>query len=79
MNTTAHQPLTNPPAMSELLQWHACADKLPDAEMTVLCWRANIGDWHAGWLAGDGLWFECATGDELRGVTHWAEPEGPAC
>jgi hypothetical protein len=68
------------PPMAELLQWHAAADVLPDADRTVLMWvREPDGstDWHAGWLDDDG-WHCAASGGLVNGeVTHWAEPEGP--
>ena len=57
------------------LVWHS-AKRKPDAEITVLCWRQRIGDWNSGWWSGE-HWYDAAHGGQLRGVTHWAEPEGP--
>lgn len=63
--------------MSTLI-WHPVAERLPDSDITVICWTED-GEWYSGWHDGDG-WRDAATGGELDGVTHWAEPEGPeAC
>ena len=65
--------------MGELLEWHAVATALPDADMTVLMWVAYGAerDWAAGWWD-DEVWRDCASGGAVAGVvTHWAEPEGP--
>ena len=67
------------PAVAELLEWHAAAEQLPDADMTVLMWVVSGAerDWFSGWWDGE-VWRECASGGVVAGtVTHWAEPEGP--
>jgi hypothetical protein len=58
------------------LNWIPVAERLPDAEITVLCWL-DTGEWFSGWFDGE-FWKDAATGDDLDGVTHWAEPEGPS-
>jgi len=66
-------------AMAELLQWHATADQMPDAEMTVLMWvkQGSAVEWFAGWWDGE-AWLDASSGGMVHGeVTHWAEPEGP--
>lgn len=64
-------------ATAELLEWHATATALPDGDITVLCWLQPGDEWFAGWWDGH-CWVDAATGGWLEGVTHWAEPEGPA-
>lgn len=59
------------------LTWQP-ASSPPDADITVLCWMAGSGEWFSGWWDGQ-QWSDAATGGPLEGVTHWAEPEGPAC
>jgi hypothetical protein len=61
---------------SETLVWHS-ADEKPDSDITVLMWFPQHTEWHAGWWDGD-VWRDASNGAEVTGVTHWAEPEGPA-
>jgi len=61
---------------NELLEWHAASDRLPDADITVLMWLQPAGEWFSGWHDFDG-WHDASSGALVRGVTHWAEPEGP--
>lgn len=61
---------------SELLTWHPVAERLPDSDITVLCWLEPGGKWYSGWLDGQ-TWYDAATGAEMDGVTAWAEPCGP--
>jgi len=75
----ATQPADISPPMAELLEWHATADALPDADITVLMWVREAGgaDWHSGWWDGQD-WRDAASGGVVAGeVSHWAEPEGP--
>ena len=39
----------------------------------------NESDWAAGWWDGE-EWRDASSGGVVAGlVTHWCEPEGPAC
>ncbi len=58
------------------LNWQSVLERMPDDDTTVLCWTEE-GEWFSGWFDGEG-WRDCSTGGDLQGVTHWAEPEGPA-
>ena len=63
--------------ITETLIWMPVAMK-PDSDITVLCWRRGIGEWFSGWYDDEACcWFDCATGDVVEGVTHWAHVEGP--
>ncbi|WP_396180004.1 DUF551 domain-containing protein [Flavobacterium sp.] len=66
------------PTLSETLVWHPVAERLPDADITVLCWLEPGGEWFPGWYE-DGRWHDAAHGGLLENVTHWAEPKGPQC
>ena len=66
-------------SMAELLEWHATAAGLPDADTTVLMWVhcGTDADWASGWWDGQD-WRDAASGGIVAGtVMHWAEPEGP--
>lgn len=69
-------------SIAELLQWHRVAGgDMPDADTTVLLWimDGQVGDREPGWWDGE-HWRLCESGGVAFGVvTHWAEPEGPAC
>jgi hypothetical protein len=62
-------------AIAELVEWNPEAEK-PDSDITVLCW-ADEGFFCGWWDDGAGCWFDCSSGAEAAGVTHWANPEGP--
>jgi len=71
---------------TELLLWHDATQRKPDCSITVLCWLQTDSDGRPGvdvdfecgyWESLTGMWVSCVTGDELPGVTHWAEPQGP--
>jgi hypothetical protein len=62
---------------AEALHWHL-ADQKPDSDITVLCWAGDC--FFTGyWDDGAQYWVDCSSGGEAAGVTHWAEPAGPAC
>ena len=70
-------------SMAELLEWHPTAGgHRPDADITVLMWIMSgdgLAEWESGWWNGQ-AWCLCESGGIVAGnVTHWAEPEGPAC
>lgn len=66
------------------MEWIACEDRLPDADVTVCvsCCRNIIGEFdkRVPWVAyygttngGKKYWFDAATNryDSIREVTHW--------
>lgn len=53
-------------------------ERLPDADITVLCWHAGDEEFWTGYWDGAG-WIGCESGGSVLGVTHWAEPKGPQC
>jgi hypothetical protein len=72
----------------ESIVWHDATQRLPDAQITVLCWLvmpdvsgisvAPDADFECGYYDdAEGAWLSCVTGDVLPHVTHWAEPMGP--
>jgi hypothetical protein len=61
---------------AELLKWHP-ATTHPDSDITVLCWGAD-GMFTGYWEAEREEWIDCESGAMVLGVTHWAQPEGPA-
>ena len=63
----------------EVMAWKPAPAHLPDSDTTVLCWLAT-GEWQPGWWDdAQQIWLDAATGGQMPGVTHWAEPEGPEC
>ena len=58
------------------LDWVPVDERLPDDNITVICWLEPGGEWFSGWHA-DGRWHDAASGGAMEGVTHWAEPVGP--
>lgn len=74
------QPSTQPAAPvepSNAIIWVPVAERLPDAETTVLI--AHDDDVTLGWFDDDGpRWWECESGELAHGVTHWADlPAAP--
>lgn len=66
------------PTLTETLTWHPVTERLPDADITVLCWHAGDQEFWTGYWDGQG-WIGCESGGSVLGVTHWAEPRGPQC
>lgn len=66
-------------SITEQLQWHDAGQRLPDSDITVVCWGPD--GFFTGWWADDcKQWIDCASGGVVEvTVTHWAEPKGPAC
>ena len=63
----------------EHLTWHAVADALPDADLTVLMWVEEPDgseDWLSGWLDG-ATWRDSTAMPVVGRVMWWAEPRGP--
>jgi hypothetical protein len=61
---------------AEWLPWHDANVKLPDTDLTVLCWGPD-GYFTGWWDDDERCWHDCATGGQVEGVTHWSEPLGP--
>jgi hypothetical protein len=64
--------------MIEQIEWIACAERLPDDDITVLLYTpVQRGDVWPGWRDGDG--WRWANGSTVRDeITHWAAwPAGP--
>lgn len=61
----------------ETLAWHDATRLMPDGSAPVLAWNAD-GFTLAWWEDETREWIECDSGLDLDGVTHWAEPKGPA-
>lgn len=62
--------------ITEQITWHPAENK-PDSDLTVLCWGRE-GFFCGYWDDGIGCWIGCESGGTVLGVTHWAEPSGPA-
>ena len=61
---------------AQRLHWVPVSERLPDDDITVICWLEPGGEWFSGWHA-DGRWHDAASGGRMEGVTHWADPVGP--
>lgn len=66
--------------MGETITWIPVSERLPDADIDVLCWDAEIERVVVHAYGGDGAWID-DYGDDLDCIiTHWAElPHGPIC
>jgi hypothetical protein len=64
-------------SIAELLDWHSADDK-PDSDITVLCWDGETPFFCGYWDDEMKSWIGCESGGSVLGVTHWAQPEGPA-
>jgi hypothetical protein len=62
---------------TETITWRSASDK-PDSDLTVLCWGSE-GFFCGYWDDSMPGWIACESGGTVLCVTHWCEPEGPAC
>lgn len=72
--------LAEPDPTVVMLTWKPIGEGLPDSDVTVLVWL-ETGEWFSAWWDDDDEtrgWYDAATGGRIEGVTHWAEPQGPA-
>lgn len=76
--TEAQHAIATQHPLCELLQWIDASKRLPDSDITVLCWSTEDGEFFCGyWDADSESWIACESGGSVLCVTHWAEPRGP--
>lgn len=72
----------NKPKVQESIEWIHTHTQLPDESVTVLLYCPDetepVWPGYLDELTADGYLWRAADGNELDGVTHWAEmPAGP--
>jgi hypothetical protein len=63
---------------AELLTWRRADTDKPDSDITVMCWDGETPFFCGYWDDATKGWIGCESGGSVLGVTHWAEPTGPA-
>ena len=61
----------------EPLPWHRPAERMPDADLSVLLVLPGEPELEMGWWDGES-WRSCVSGGEVVDVLYWSEPQGPA-